>query len=264
MIIGVEHIGASDGSARGTLEALGYRPRFADTGLPNSRTKAPFLLKYGALHDIAYYEAVDDSPAVELISYGRAAPRASDPLPTLVVDRPLDEGATPSEVLADALRAGLGADPALVRVGPLASATFPIISAPTGRGPAISAYAVAVRDPEASAALWAGALGMTVDSRDPGGHWMWLRLSPPVPRWRIRVLLARDENATTARHLDEDGVTSIAFLSTDLDRDRERLARVAHVGEPFAITVHDRPLRVCVGRSPDGDLIELIQITSVR
>ena len=71
MILGFSHvtIGTSDLMLGvNHLARMGYRPNFIETGVPNSKEKAPLLRQYNPTHDIAFLIG-DGVPSVELINH---------------------------------------------------------------------------------------------------------------------------------------------------------------------------------------------------
>lgn len=258
MIVGVDHIGLTAKTGL-PLEWLGYSERFSERRVPNPRAKEPFLRAYRPVHDITYFDAPDLSPAIEVVDEGTRHERSGDPFPTIVVDRAVTGATAAPPEVGDAVSGALGYR-GEVAVGFLPNSRLPVVSAPNV-GARVAAYIVAVRDVEASASLWAGGLGLLAPATDPGGRWAHLRLVPPVPRWRVNVILFAGRGEPMARYLDEEAITSIAFLSTDVTSDRERLARQGvEVGDIFHLGVNGRDLKIALGRTSDGDVIELIQV----
>ena len=114
-----------------------------------------------------------------------------------------------------------------------------------------------------------------VDARDPCGEVGWLtsnfgfrvgengilHLVRPMPQWCVKVLVRRDASAPIDPPLDVAGYAAIAFYSSDVEADRDRL--VAAGGrtptEPFRVTI-DREMKIIMLRSPEGTIIELIEV----
>lgn len=119
----------------------------------------------------------------------------------------------------------------------------------------IEALVMHARDRRSATALWREGLGYAeADGR--------LRSTAAMPAWRVDIHLA--DGAVEGRCLDDGGWTALALLTTDVDGDRDRLARLygADLGEPFAMDVGPRAVRACVGRTAEGDLIELVQVAA--
>jgi hypothetical protein len=111
------------------------------------------------------------------------------------------------------------------------------------------------RDANAEALFFRDALGFLVD--DFGK----LTLGSMVRSWRIRLAIAVDEDAPLHPPLDIAGYAALAFYSSDVEADRDHLLK--HGGrtptEPFTVEI-DRKMKIVMLRSPEGTIIELIQV----
>ena len=88
-----------------------------------------------------------------------------------------------------------------------------------------------------------------------------LYLSSSFEGWRVRILTWVDQRSPIDPPLDLAGYTALAFRSTDVEADRDHLLK--HGGrtptEPFTVTL-DRKMKIIMLRSPEGTIIELIQV----
>jgi hypothetical protein len=90
-----------------------------------------------------------------------------------------------------------------------------------------------------------------------------LYLSSAVEHWRVRVLTWVDPDPFTPIDppLDIEGYAALAFYSSDVEADRDHLLK--HGGrtptEPFTVEL-DRKMKIVMLRSPEGTIIELIQV----
>jgi hypothetical protein len=91
-----------------------------------------------------------------------------------------------------------------------------------------------------------------------------LHLESAVQSWRAKVCVALREDAPIDPPLDIAGYAALAFYSSDVEADRDHLLK--HGGrtptEPFTVTL-DREMKVVMLRSPEGTIIELIQVMGV-
>lgn len=265
MILGVDHLGwgvAELDDPAAALAGLGYRRAFADRGLPNDASKRPYLHEHTTLHDLALYRAADGSPAIELLRHApRVRERAGDPFPTILLAGPSTGAPAPAPAAAAIVAAWPGAGAATIdRVG-----GAEVLSAAIPSRSRVAAYVVATGDMPTAIRLWSTCLGARVERAGDG--WSILALASPVPAWRCDLLVvARPDGVSGPRYLDDAGVTNIALLTTDIVRDRERVvgSGAADMGAVFDIEVDRRSVRACVGRTCDGDLIELLYVATAR
>ena len=118
------------------------------------------------------------------------------------------------------------------------------------------ALAIVSRNAEREAAFFAEALSFMAVGRNR------VVLRSRFPQWSIALDVIEDVAAPLDPPLDLEGFSCIAFYSTDVMADAARIAR--HGGRdaiaPFDVSVRDRRLRVLMLRSPEGTIIEMIQI----
>lgn len=88
-----------------------------------------------------------------------------------------------------------------------------------------------------------------------------LHLLRPVPHWCVKLDVRADADAAIDPPLDIAGYTAIAFYSSDVEADRDKL--IAAGGrtptDPFKVTI-DREMKIVMLRSPEGTIIELIEV----
>ena len=115
---------------------------------------------------------------------------------------------------------------------------------------------VALAASDASGAFWTDGLGF----RRSGDR---LRFPAAFPAWRLDLdLETGDPGSGTPRTVDADGCVLVTMLVTDVEREVERLARIATV-RPSGVwqeRVAGRDLRVAVVAGPSGELVELLEI----
>jgi hypothetical protein len=116
------------------------------------------------------------------------------------------------------------------------------------------------RDAEREAAFFVEALSFSADRGNS------VALRSRFPHWSIALNMIEDETAALDPPLDVEGLSCLAFYSTDVVADAARIAR--HGGRdaiaPFEIRVRDQTLRILMLRSPEGTVIELIQILKTK
>lgn len=127
-------------------------------------------------------------------------------------------------------------------------------------GSGADALAILARDPDTEVSFFVDALSFTAGA---GGR---VCLRSRFPQWSITLSVTADAAAPLDPPLDLDGLSCLAFYSTNVVEDA---ARIAGCGgrdaiDPFEIAVRDRKLRVLMLRSPEGTIIELIQILNTK
>ena len=88
-----------------------------------------------------------------------------------------------------------------------------------------------------------------------------LHLVRPVPQWCVKLDVRADADAAIDPPLDIAGYTAIAFYSTDVEADRYRalMAGGRTPTDPFTVKI-DREMKIIMLRSPEGTIIELIEV----
>lgn len=111
------------------------------------------------------------------------------------------------------------------------------------------------RDPSTEREFLRGGLGFQIGSEAT------LELASRLPQWSVRVAVDLDSSAPIDPPLDIAGYAALAFYSTDVEADRDHLLK--HGGrtptEPFTVKL-DREMKIVMLRSPEGTIIELIQV----
>jgi hypothetical protein len=129
---------------------------------------------------------------------------------------------------------------------------------------AVRVVEVRARELDRSAAFWT-ALGFRETAPAENGC-RTLEIPAPLPDWRLAVRLRREQaDAAPATTVDADGVVLVTALSSDLERDLERLApTAARRSAPWAERVAGRAIRVAIVEGPSGELVELLQAPEGR
>jgi hypothetical protein len=115
---------------------------------------------------------------------------------------------------------------------------------------------IRVRNMEEEAAFFVDALGFTSPASGL------LEMNSRFPQWSLKLKVTEDPAAALDPPLDLEGLSCIAFYTTNLEND---IARLLDRGgrdktDTFSFTINDRDLRIAMLRSPEGTIIELIQI----
>ena len=119
----------------------------------------------------------------------------------------------------------------------------------------VGTIAVSSRDTQKESKFFCGGLGF----QEPEiGR---LFLSSVVPKWRFRLDIVEDSGAPVDPPLDIDGRCALAFYSSDVEADRYRalMAGGRDPTDPFTVKL-DREMKIIMLRSPEGTIIELIEV----
>jgi hypothetical protein len=272
MILGVDHVALSCAqieTAAQQLESLGFTSRFIQRGLLNHPLKRPFLRAYAPEHAIAFCQA-PTGVAIELTEHGELGGGAPSPYQVLLASggAAFTRGTTDGAV-AEVWRASLGCGtpermgwPALQTELWVDQASDP--AAPAG----IRALGVPVAEMEPALRLWRDGLQFREGTAGAasGQRWCELVFRTPVAHWSARVILFEGSSEQSPPMLDQPGFPCLALLSTNLERDSERLQRqgAAETTGAFALEVDGKPLKVALLRGGNGEILELIDASGRR
>jgi hypothetical protein len=88
-----------------------------------------------------------------------------------------------------------------------------------------------------------------------------LELNGRFAQWDAKVIVSRDQGAPVDPPLDIEGYAALAFYCSDVEADLAHLLK--HGGrtptEPFTVKLN-REMKIVMLRSPEGTIIELIQV----
>jgi hypothetical protein len=88
-----------------------------------------------------------------------------------------------------------------------------------------------------------------------------IELASQMPQWGVCVKIQHHQHGDADPPLDIAGYAALAFYSSDVEADRDHLLK--HGGrtptEPFTVEL-DRKMKIVMLRSPEGTIIELIQV----
>jgi catechol 2,3-dioxygenase-like lactoylglutathione lyase family enzyme len=272
MILGVEHLALSTDDTvevASALAPLGVRTAFHERALPNGAGKAPLLSAYEPTHEIAYLRPAQ-GVSIELTRHAAPLERAASPLQVLLRGGP--PGCEPFPLAQAGAWARVFVDGGAARSArpvwwPAARAQCWVADNPEPTL-AVAALLIPAADLDADRRFWTG-LGAVLE-RDAAGHepaYARVAFRRPMPSWSLTLFLVRSPSAGSPQaRLDQSGFPCIALLVNRLDEDVERACAAG--GEvacaSYELVVHQRRLRVCILRGPAGELVELIEIVSVR
>ena len=84
----------------------------------------------------------------------------------------------------------------------------------------------------------------------------------PITNWKVNIGVVHVPDAPLDPPLDLEGCAALAFYSSDVEADLDGMVdRGCELrSSPFAVQVGGRNLLIALGRSPDGTIIELVQV----
>lgn len=88
-----------------------------------------------------------------------------------------------------------------------------------------------------------------------------LEMRSLIPKWRSRIRVIKSDQKLNPA-LDQPGATCIAFLTSNLNKELNRLGEKGyHKSSPaFLMEVNDKELKIAFIRGPSNEIIELIEI----
>jgi hypothetical protein len=95
-------------------------------------------------------------------------------------------------------------------------------------------------------------------SRDYDG---WLAFNSRFPNWSVKFAGSGSDDFPIDPPLDIAGYAALAFYSSDVEADRDHLLKNGGrtPTEPFTVKL-DREMKIVMLRSPEGTIVELIQV----
>lgn len=258
MIVGVDHVALSAPAlapATTALRGAGFELGLTRDPLSDHRAKLPFLARAATHHATAMYHAKQGVAVEVTVHAPMDVVEVRSGYEVLLMAPAGDSGSVagpewPSEAWAAIGRRGAA------RAWPELGARFWHVAGPSA---GVLAVAARVADPERSVRFWTEGLALSA-SPSTSRKVRVLRSASRFGSWSLDVLLHESAAAPEAT-LDAPGFPCLAFVSTDVPRDADRLARHASaVGETFDLTLGDRDLRLVFARGPSGELVELVGV----
>jgi hypothetical protein len=119
---------------------------------------------------------------------------------------------------------------------------------------------IAARDVDAETSWFCDALGFECTTRNKRyGHD--IRLTRPVTHWGVWAAIRSDPEAPIDPPLDIADFAALAFYSSNVEADRDRAITAGgrDPTDPFTVKL-DREMKIIMLRSPEGTIIELIEV----
>ncbi|MEM5581306.1 hypothetical protein WNZ15_02515 [Roseibium sp. AS2] len=264
MIVGVDHIALACADlevGQRALEELGLTERFADRDVRNALQKRDLLHDYGPLHDIAVYDP-QSGTAIELTAHNVARKSAQNgftPVLDVNVEAKGEQGGGELDCVAAAYGDGYG----LYRFPDLDTYCY---LRPGGETSSLRAGVFTVAGFDASLGFFTAGLSGKIDRQGAtsGRRWATVKLPGLMPKWRLELLVVEDLACLErTRLLDDAGWPCLACLTTSIEADAEKLRQASadRVGEIFDLKVNGKALRILLATGPNGELVELIEIS---
>ncbi|HZP68466.1 MAG TPA: hypothetical protein VFB29_00865 [Pseudolabrys sp.] len=243
-----------------SLGNIGYHVQFIDRNLPNDVAKVKFLSAPWTVHAIAYTRANSGLP-IELVSYDVHQPEEPGRFTGIFAGVERDRQGAPNGNYRDILQ------PVVAACGPAEIGSLPGFGVPAvfkngahGRG-ALVAAVLAVENLSKAKEFWCSAVGFRAGAYSmENADWQRLEFVSPVSAWCFTLVLVTSRRLSLPAFLDARGMACLAFVCTDICRDRaDLLACGAEGAGIFNARVNGRELLVEMLRSPDGAYLELLQ-----
>lgn len=130
------------------------------------------------------------------------------------------------------------------------------VAAPSRLAFGLEGLGILARDPSGERRFFTEGLGFA----DLGGER--LVFNSQFPQWRVSIAVLPSADAPLDPPLDLEGLTCLAFYSTNPEGDGARLIAAGgrEATEPFDVELGERRMTVRMLRSPEGTIIELVKV----
>ncbi len=267
MIIGIDHLALTAldlDRATACLQNCGYKLHFLDRRVQNPETKRLFLNSWSPTLACAFLIPIGPFIPVEVLVEGSVL---HDPVATY---RSLWTGRPKSAVDAEpgtedgTSRLYCGDDAARFRIPALdIEGVYDRACISTaGMDHGIKALAFEVPHLEPAMRLWQKGLGFSLTSQDRGGvRHAAGSFSSPFQKGRCDIHIIENPASSSGSSLDCRGFPCLAFTSTSVDRDMERLRLLGarEFSDVFELVMNGSCLRIVFFRGTGGEILELVE-----
>jgi hypothetical protein len=264
MIVGTSHMTLGTGDIEASFSHvanLGYAPDFYERNVPSPPCKHVYLKHNEDVHDLALSRSAGGLP-IELISYPHAPSGDSGCFEGIFTGAPFLTMAPSQSECAEVAQA-FGDCRGIILPGIELPAT--VISS-TNRAVGLIGARIAVENITEALRFWCDGVGFREKpATGAAPTWRLVEFQSVMPAWRFKLLLVETDRALLAPTLDAPGFACLAFISSDIAGDSERLLKSGAVGStgPFSVAVNRKGLEVEVLRGPAGEYVELLRIKKV-
>jgi len=273
MILGIDHIALScEDIIYGArlLNEVGFITKFVQNDVPNHPAKRHFLKSYAPFHSVAYCQA-ERGVSIELTQHSATlydAPSSYQvllnrlPAKTIpfVEDLPLCWG--------NAWCAALDcSQPAATLWSPFHAQFWYDSKYDESSQGRVCALLVPTTDLSVSEGFWINGLGFRMLKRgvtEDGCRWVYVAFHAPVQAWSLDMILAQSDQIQTLPYVDDPGFSCLAVISNRLIKDKEAMLEMGarEVSNEFNLEVGDKSLKIVMLRSPDNELVEIVEFVS--
>ncbi|OVE76888.1 hypothetical protein BVX98_04270 [bacterium F11] len=118
---------------------------------------------------------------------------------------------------------------------------------------------------EESRDFWEKGLGFKMDTQSNSGKqgkWLRLKFYAPISSWSTEMVLVDQKKEIAPVKLDNSGFSCLAFITTQLEKDRDRLFEAGAKDStcPFKIGINNKKLLVEVFQGPGNEFVELVEV----
>jgi|GEM_PF-3273419 len=239
MLLGFSHIGFAVPSMNDAVtffKDCGFRLEFMNEGLRNAPEKKEFLNSCPETHNIAFLEGNINSVGVELVHYPMCTGKNFLPAFDITLKGHADSA---------------GAQP---------SPAGPVWVVPDSSKCGIDSIDIKSCNFEASKKFWRDAAGFKVIAESRNA----LEFQPanPIPNWQLTLRVMKSYNPPAGVFkLDTPGSNLISLIATNIEADKAKLVAggALNPSSIFTLEVNKKNLKICLLRSPEGQVVELIE-----
>ena len=273
MIIGLDHLTLSANefdSGIAFLEEVGFKVRFVNKDLLNHKFKKNYLREYSSLHDVVYLDGIAGGPAIEVIVHGKKDLDSNQEIQQNIFMSGNISSYSES-IDSNEARILKAWKPDCEQICGVDFGSFGIsaygIDNSMVAGAKVYCSTLKVTQLDPALKFWVDMLGFKmVDEIRNTDDIRWAELVFPsgIAAWRLNLLIIEWPNNFPMSYLDDRGFTSFCFISTNISRDRDNLNAYPGVtmSDIFKLNPGRNLLDVCVGRGPNNELVELIQVNN--
>ncbi|MBN1902442.1 hypothetical protein JW926_14040 [Candidatus Sumerlaeota bacterium] len=253
MILGVSHIAMTVPDPDPVVECLrrfGFHKDFVEKNIPNPPEKKPFVHSYSETHTLAFMKGNLNSIGLEIIQYPALQKKSNGKIkPAFDVYMQITENPSP-----DSTDGGHSPNDPVMK-------TFILVPSTDKAG--IFQISFSSDNFEKSRDFWRGILGFHITGDSPDE--MTLQPSFPMPNWQIILKIKRAEKGLLQpRKLDVPGANLVSLITTNIVSDREKILYHGEISltRIFPFRVNNKNLKLCLGYSPEGQVLEFLEAES--
>ena len=269
MIIGIDHISLSCNdiySAQPEIRNLGYKLKFQEINVYNNPAKIPFLQDFEDRHSLAFFQHETNIP-IELIQHKKPLENISSPYHVLL--NPMFENSQKHGKVEIQLDKVFNTSLYNMKVNSYVwkkqNALFWHDDSNTNLNLGGAFICIPAINILRSEEFWTNIFGFKLVSRSPiktTPQWTYLSHKSLISNSpSIDLFIVDTKTPVKPSFLDDPGFTSLAFISTSIEKDFKKLMAYHPIeySKEFNLNINSKELKIRIVRNHDQSLIELIE-----